>query len=416
VKERLPPALRLRPFALLWTVSLTNGLATQMIAVAIGWQVYAVHHNPLDLGLVGLAEFVPLPILALPAGQLADRVSRRLVSASAGGIQVVIALLLLAITLHGAHALWPFLVVGALNGVASAVGSPATRALTPELVPSELLPGAVALRSVASQIGLVAGPTLGGVIFAVEPVAVYALAAVLLLVSLGAVSALPGRAASRVAAALSRESLVAGVRFVLGTKVLLGAITLDLFAVLLGDSIALAPVFAHSILDVGPVGLGLLRTAPSVGALAAGVLLARRQLPTRAGPTLLVVVAVFGAGMIVFGLSKWLPLSLAALAVTGFADMISMNIRATTVALVTPRELQGRVNAVEWVFISASNELGAFESGVVASLIGTVAAVVAGGVAMIGLAASWPKLFPALSHMGKLEDLTPEPAAVGSAP
>ena len=416
MKERLPPALRLRPFALLFTVSLTNGVATQMIAVAIGWQVFTVHHNPLDLGLVGLAEFLPLPILALPAGQLADRVSRRLVAASAGGIQVLIALLLLAITLHGAHVLWPFLVVGALNGVGSAVGSPATRALTPELVPPELLPGALALRSVASQVGVVAGPTLGGLIFAVEPVAVYALAALLLLVSLGAVSALPRIAAPRVGTAVSRESLVAGVRFVLGTKILLGAITLDLFAVLLGDSIALAPVFAHSILDVGPVGLGLLRTAPSVGALGAGLLLARRQLPTRAGPTLLVVVAVFGAGMIVFGLSKSLPLSLAALAVTGFADMISMNIRATTVALVTPPELQGRVNAVEWVFISASNELGAFESGLVASLIGTVAAVVAGGVAMIGLAAAWPKLFPALSRMGRLEDLQPEPVTVGSAP
>jgi MFS family permease len=416
VKERLPPALRLRPFALLFTVSLTNGVATQMIAVAIGWQVYTVHHNPLDLGLVGLAEFVPLPILALPAGQLADRASRRLVSASAGGIQVLIALLLLAITLHGAHVLWPFLVVGALNGVASAVGSPATRALTPELVPAQLLPGALALRSVASQVGVVAGPTLGGLIFAVEPVAVYALAALLLLVALVATSALPRIAAPRVGTAVSKESLVAGVRFVLGTKILLGAITLDLFAVLLGDSIALAPVFAHSILDVGPVGLGLLRTAPSVGALAAGLLLARRQLPTRAGPTLLVVVAVFGAGMIVFGLSKSLPLSLAALAVTGFADMISMNIRATTVALVTPPELQGRVNAVEWVFISASNELGAFEAGLVASLIGTVAAVVAGGVAMIGLAAAWPKLFPALSRMGRLEDLRPEPVTVGSAP
>jgi MFS family permease len=416
VKERLPPALRQRPFALLWTVSLTNGFATQMIAVAIGWQVFSVHHNPLDLGLVGLAEFVPLPILALPAGQLADRVSRRLVAASAGGIQVLIALLLLAITLDGAHKLWPFLVVGALNGVASAVGSPATRALTPELVPPAMLPSALALRSVASQVGVVAGPTLGGLIFAVEPVAVYAVAALLLLVSLGAVSALPRLAAPRVGTAVSRESLVAGVRFVLGTKILLGAITLDLFAVLLGDSIALAPVFAHSILDVGPVGLGLLRTAPSVGALAAGLLLARRQLPTRAGPTLLVVVAVFGAGMIVFGLSKSLPLSLGALAVTGFADMISMNIRATTVALVTPPELQGRVNAVEWVFISASNELGAFESGLVASLVGTVTAVVAGGAAMIGLAAAWPKLFPALSRMGRLEDLRPEPVTVGSAP
>jgi hypothetical protein len=190
---------------------------------------------------------------------------------------------------------------------------------------------------------------------------------------------------------------------------LLGAIGLDLFAVLLGDSIALAPVFARSILHIGPVGLGMLRTAPSVGALAAAVLLARKPLQTRAGPTLLVVVAAFGGGMIVFGLSKWLPLSLAALGLTGFVDMISVNIRQTAVTMTTPPHLQGRVSAVEWVFISASNELGAFESGAVASLIGTVPAVVAGGLVMIGIAATWTKLFPALARMGKLEDLRPEP-------
>jgi predicted MFS family arabinose efflux permease len=190
---------------------------------------------------------------------------------------------------------------------------------------------------------------------------------------------------------------------------LLGAISLDLVAVLLGDSIALAPVFARSILDVGPVGLGMLRTAPSVGALLAGVLLARRPLHFRAGRTLFVVVGVFGAAMIVFGLSRSLPLSLAALAVSGFADMISMNIRSTTVLLVTPHELQGRVSAVEWVFISASNELGAFESGAVASLLGTMRAVVLGGALMIGVAASWPRLFPALARMGRLDELEPEP-------
>jgi hypothetical protein len=190
---------------------------------------------------------------------------------------------------------------------------------------------------------------------------------------------------------------------------LLGAISLDLVAVLLGDSIALAPVFARTILDVGPVGLGALRAAPSVGALSAGLLLARRPLHYRAGPTLLTVVAAFGAMMIVFGLSRSLPLSLAALAVSGFVDMISMNIRATTVLLVTPPELQGRVSSVEWVFISASNELGAFESGVVASLFGTVAAVVAGGAVMMGVAASWRRLFPPLARMGRLDELQAEP-------
>jgi predicted MFS family arabinose efflux permease len=408
VRQRLPLALQQRDFAFLWTSALSNGLASQMLAVAIGWQVYAIHRDPLDLGLIGLAEFLPLPLLALPAGHLADRMSRRVVTAASLVVDVAIAAALVAITLAGAHALGPFLAVGALAGVASVVGSPATRALTPELVPVDLLPGALALRSVASQIGIVAGPALGGVIFAIEPLAVYSLAGVLFMLAFASIIALPRRAAPLVdQPSPGWESLVAGVRFVLSTRMLLGAIALDLFAVLLGDSIALAPVFARTILDVGPVGLGALRTAPAVGALAAGLMLARRPLRTRAGPTLLVVVAIFGAGMIVFGLSKWLPLSLAALAVTGFVDMISMNIRATTVALVTPLELQGRVNAVEWVFISASNELGAFESGLVASLIGTVAAVVAGGTAMIGIAAGWTRLFPELARMGPLEELRP---------
>jgi MFS family permease len=411
MRRRLPPALHDRAFALLWTSSLANGLAAQMAAVAIGWQVYSVHRNPLDLGLVGLAEFVPLPLLALPAGQLADRVSRRTVTAASLLLTLVTVAVLLAITVSGLHALWPFLTAGAIAGVASAIGSPATRALTPEIVPAELLASAVALRSVASQIGIVAGPALGGVIFAVEPVAVYAIASALLVMAFAGITALPRRAAPLVDhPPPDWESLVAGVRFILRTRTLLGAISLDLFAVLLGDSIALAPVFARTILDVGPIGLGALRTAPSVGALAAGLLLARRPLQTRAGPTLLVVVATFGAAMVVFGVSQWLPLSLAALAVSGFVDMISVNIRATTLALVTPMELQGRVNAVEWVFIGASNELGAFESGAVASLIGTVPAVVLGGGLMMAVAAAWPRLFPALSRLGRLEELQPAKA------
>jgi MFS family permease len=377
-----------------------------MVAVAIGWQVYSIHRNPLDLGLVGLAEFVPLPILALPAGQIADRVSRRTISAISLVLNLATVGVLLAITVGGVNVLWPFLTVGAIAGVASAVGSPATRALTPEIVPAELLAGAIALRSVASQIGIVAGPALGGVIFAIDPVSVYAVALALLVVAVAAIVALPYRAAP-----LANQpppdwnSLVAGVRFILRTRMLLGAISLDLFAVLLGDSIALAPVFARSILDVGPIGLGALRTAPSLGALAAGLMLARKPLRRRAGPALLAVIGTFGAAMIVFGISKWLPLSLAALAVSGFVDMISVNIRATTLAVVTPMELQGRVNAVEWVFIGASNELGAFESGAVASLIGTVPAVVLGGGIMLGIAATWTRFFPELARMGPLDEL-----------
>ena len=410
MRRRLPPALRIRDFALLWASLFSSGVAFQMLAVAIGWQVYSIHHNPLDLGLVGLMEFLPLPLLALPAGQIADRLPRRAVTAGALVLNIAIALLLVVVTLTGARSLWPFLAIAAVAGTASVVGNPAMRALTPELVPHELLPGALALRGVAGQVGLISGPALGGIIFAIKPVAVYATAAGLLTLSLAAVLAM--RPVVRSLVTTERpgwDSLVAGVRFIFRARMLLGAIGLDLFGVLLGDSIALAPVFAQSILHTGPVGLGLLRTAPSVGALVAAVMLARKPLRTPAGPTLLVVVAAFGAGMIVFGLSKWLPLSLAALCFTGFVDMISVNIRQTTVTMLTPPQLQGRVSAVEWVFISASNELGAFESGAVASLVGAVPAVVAGGIVMVGIAAIWTKLFPALARLGKLADLRPEP-------
>jgi MFS family permease len=401
--------LRLRSFAFLWTALLTNGFATQMIVVALGWQVYAIRHRPLDLGLVGLAEFLPLPVLALPAGQLADRTSRRAVAAVAGALQVGIAGVLFAITEVGPHSIWPFLGVGLLNGITSAIGTPAIRALTPELVPMDLLQGAIALRSVAGQIGVVAGPAIGGVIFAVQPLAVYATAAGLLTVALFATLGIPRSVVRREPQAITRDTLVAGVRFITNTRVVLGAIALDLVAVLFGDPIALAPVFAKSILHGGPEALGALRAAPSVGALTAGLLITRWPLPFRAGRTLLIVVATFGAATIVFGLSKSLPLSLVMLGITGFVDMFSMNIRATTVTVMTPLALQGRVNAVEWVFISASNELGAFEAGAVASLLGTMRAVVLGGALMIGFAASWPRLFPPLARLGRLDELEPEP-------
>jgi MFS family permease len=384
--------------------------ADAMIAVAIGWQVYAIHQNPLDLGLVGLAEFLPLPLLALPAGHLSDRLPRRAVGAGAIALNAAIVAGLLVITLEGAHVLWPYLVLAAASGVAAVVGGPALNAMTPEIVPPELLAGAVALRSVAGQAAVVVGPAIGGLLFSIRAEVVYVVAAALLVVALLAVLALKRRPAVVTDRAPGVDELVAGVRFVLKTRIILGAISLDLFAVLFGGAVALLPVYARTILDVGPVGLGVLRTAPAIGALLAAGILTRRPLRQPAGPTLLVVVAVFGGSIVVFGLSKWFPLSLLALAVSGFADMISVNIRSTAVALVTPNELRGRVLAVEWVFISASNELGAFESGVAAAVLGTVTAVVAGGVATMGIAFAWFRAFPSLARMGRLEDLRPEPA------
>jgi MFS family permease len=410
VRGRLPPALREPEFALLWTAVLAARFSDAMVAVAVGWQVYAIHENPLDLGLIGLAEFLPLPLLALPAGHLADRFPRRRIGAIAIALNAAIVVGLLAVTLGGAQQLWPFLVLAAASGVAAVVGAPALSALTPEIVPADLVPGAVALRSVAGQIAIVAGPAVGGLLFAIRPEVVYVVAAVLLTCALAATLGLKRRPAVVTDRSPGVGELVAGVRFVLRTRILLGAISLDLFAVLLGGAVALLPVYARTILDVGPVGLGVLRTAPAVGALSAAIILARRPLRRPAGPTLLLVVGIFGGCMVVFGLSKWFPVSLLALAVGGFADMISVNIRSTTAALVTPNELRGRVLAVEWVFISASNELGAFESGFAASLLGTVPAVVAGGVATIGVAAAWSRAFPSLARLGRLEDLRPEPA------
>ena len=410
IRRHLPPALRQRDFALLWIALLTMGLGSQMAGVIVGWQVYDIHRSALDLGLIGLAEFVPLPLLALPAGHLADRFPRRLVIAGSLLLNMAIMAVLVTITVAGATRLWPYIALAAATGVASAVGSPAIRAMPPTLVPAELLPGAMALRSMAMQIATVAGPALGGFIFYVRPELPYAVAGGLMVLAFACVLGLrspSARTRAESGGTPDWKSLLAGVGFVRSTPVLLGAITLDLFAVLFGGAIALAPLFARSILHVGAGGLGLLRAAPALGAILAGVILARRPTMRRAGRKLFLVVAAFGASMIVFGLSHSFPLSLAALAVSGFVDMFSMNIRSTTAALATPNKLRGRVNAVEMVFISASNQLGAFESGAAAAVVGAVPAVVAGGVLTVVLAAVWPRLFPALAHIDRLEDLRP---------
>jgi len=381
-----------------------------MIVIAIGWQVYSLHGSALDLGLIGLAEFAPLPLLALPAGALADRASRRVIAAVAGALHVCLAGMLLAITVVGTSSIWPYLGVAVLAGTMSAIGSPATRALTPELVPGEMLQAAIALRNVAGQIGVIAGPGLAGVFYYAGHswTAVYAAAVVLLVVSFVAFVALPPTV-PRPQDPVNWENLVAGVNFIVRTRTILGVVLLDLFGVLLGDPIALAPLFAKTILHLGPIGLVALRVSPTVGATLAAFLIVRKPLRWPAGPTMLVVVASFGVSTIVFGLSKWLPLSLAALFASGFVDMVSVNIRATMLAVITPLGLQGRVNAVEWVFISASNELGAFEAGGMAQLLGAARAVVLGGALMVGIAGSWRKLFPELSRVGRLADLRAEP-------
>jgi len=385
----------------------------QMAAVAIGWQVYSIHHSAFDLGLIGLAEFAPVPLLALPAGQLADRLPRITVVLVWGFCDATVMALLLFVTISGAHQLWQFVALAALTGVLAAVGNPAGRSVVPELVPAELLTGAIAMRSIAGQVTTIGGPAVGGLLFALKPEAVYGTAIVLLVVSsMILIPISPPEIVERLDPPPPKlDSLLGGIRFIRSSPVILGAITLDLFAVLFGGAVALLPLFAQSILHTGPFGLGVLRSAVAVGALIAAVRLARKPLGSHAGRTLLLVVGVFGASMIVFGLSKWFWLSALALAVSGFVDMISMNIRATAVALATPNELRGRVNAVEGVFIGASNELGAFESGAAAALLGAVPAVVAGGALTVALALVWPKVFPDLSRIDRLEELKPSLAA-----
>ena len=404
--------LRFREFTLFLGSMFATGMALNMAKVAIGWQVFHIHHKVLDLGLVGLAEFIPLPLLALPAGQLADRVSRRMLLAVATALDTAVVGGLLVFTLTGPRVVWPFFVLAFGTGIASALGAPPGRALTPSLVPPELLSPALAMRSIAFEISAIAGPALGGFLFFLRPGLVYEVAAALSFASLVCVFAMRAGCEPASGDAPGLESVFDGIRLIRRTPVMLGAISLDLFAVLLGGAVALLPYFASDVLHVGKIGLGVLRSAPAVGALVASVILVRRPIGRRAGHKLLGVVTAFGVCMIVFGLSRSMWLSLLALAVSGGVDLVSVVLRQTILPFVTPDELRGRVNAVEMVFISASNELGAFESGVAAALIGAVPAVVIGGIATIVIAAAWTQFFPDLAKVDRLDDLRPVVAEV----
>jgi predicted MFS family arabinose efflux permease len=404
--------LRQRDYGLFWLSVVLRILPTQMVAVVVGWQVYAVHHDPFDIGLVGLAEFAPLPLLALPTGQLADRISRRFVVGLALVLALVDTTLLLVVTVTDPDRVWPFVALAVLGGSALALGMPSARAMTPELVTKEELPRAMALRTIANQVGVVSGPALGGLIYALGPSLVYVVSLAFFAVAFACVLGIRPRPRPVSSEPPGLAHLFGGLHFLRRSRIVLGAILLDLFAVLFGGGLALLPVFARDVLHVGPAGLGVLRSAPAVGALVAGWVLVRRPLGGSAGRALLGAVALFGASFVVFGLSRWYAVSLLALAVSGFADMISINVRSTAVALATPNELRGRVNAVENVFINASNQLGAFESGAAAALVGAVPAVVAGGVATIGVAVLWKRLFPALADVDRLEELGPEPTPV----
>jgi MFS family permease len=387
-------------------------LAMQMQSVAIGWQIYAITRRPLDLAWVGLAQFLPAFGLALVTGHVADRFERRSILKVCHVAMAVLSLTLFSLARSPHPTVSSIYVVLVGVGVARAFLGPANQSLLPSLVPTELFPSAVAWSSSLMQAGMVAGPSLGGALYGAfaGPSVVYATAAICSCVAFLQVARMAVRApAARPSAVGRRSSLLAGVRYVRGNPILLGAISLDLFAVLLGGATALLPVYARDVLFLGPWALGTLRSAPALGAALTGVVLAAHPIEGRAGAKMLGAVAVFGVGTIVFGLSRNLGLSLAALLVTGAADMMSVFVRSSLVQLATPDAMRGRVSAVNMVFIGASNELGEFESGLTAQWFGAVPSVVLGGVGTLAVVALWALRFPELRRVDRINDVTANP-------
>jgi len=394
-------------------------------SVAIGWTVYRLSNAALALGIVGIVQFVPMFLLTLPAGELCDRVSPRRVLAIGLAIQSICAGGFLLLTLFSGApmadfvrptttglpaALWPFYIVLSAFGGARAFTDPAGQALLPFLVPSERLARAIAWSSSAWQVAVVVGPVLGGLAYALGPAVAYAMCGGGFLAAMLAVATLGDRqpAAPENTGLKDRISrVVEGLAFVWSQPLVLGAISLDLFAVLLGGATALLPVYARDILHVGPIGLGLLRSAPAVGASLVALMQARHPPDRRVGLKLFAAVAMFGIATLIFALSDAFGLSLAALFVLGGCDMVSVNIRSSLVQLATPDAMRGRVSAVNMLFIGASSELGAFESGVAAALLGAVPAVAFGGIGTLVVAAVWMSAFPALRKADRLLSISP---------
>jgi MFS family permease len=376
----------------------------EMVSVAVAWQVYALTHRPLDLGYVGLAQFLPAIFLTLHAGHAADRFDRRRVVLLCHLAFGVCAALLAALAFRRVSTPLPIFVVLVLLGTARGFNAPAAQALMPSLVPEGDFQNAVAWNSSSFQVAQVAGPALGGALYAILGNAelVYLVAAGLAVLDAGVLLGIRARTGRMEARATSWATVLAGVKYVWENKVVLGSISLDLFAVLLGGAVALMPVFAHDVLHTGAWGLGLLRAAPAVGAGIVGLYLAARPLSRRVGRTMLLGVAIFGAATVGFGLSRSVWLSLLLLVVMGGSDMLSVFVRLTLVQISPPPEMRGRVNAVNMLFIGASNELGEFESGLTAQWLGPVRAVVAGGVGTLLVVLAWIRLFPALRKVDRL--------------
>ncbi|WNG21259.1 MFS transporter [Cystobacter fuscus] len=408
--EPRPSVFRHRDFRLFQLARLCAVLAMQVESVAIGWQVYELTGSALALGYTGLAQFLPFLIFALVGGQVADRVDRRAILVVCQSVMLLCSLMLLSFTMGHVRDVRFVYGVLVLFGTARAFYSPASSALVPRLVPAEDLPRAVALNSTTWQVATIAGPAVGGVLYGwagamgayVGSASLCALTVVWMLL----LKVRTGRSSSE---PFSMKTLLAGFHFVRRQRLLLGSITLDLFAVLLGGAVALLPIYAQDVLHTGPWGLGLLRSAPAVGAAVVALLLASRPLGGRAGWKMFIGVAIFGVATLVFGLSHSLPLSVVALAVAGAADMVSVVVRGTVEMLATPDDMRGRVGAVNMICIGASNELGEFRAGSFAEYMGAEKAVVSGAVGTLVVVVLWAWGFPELRRVDHLETAAREP-------
>jgi MFS family permease len=397
--------LRYRGYAAYAMARFCTTLCWQMLSVAVGWQVYAITRNPLDLGYLGLVQFLPFLTLVLPGGHTADRVDRRRVLMVAYTIAAACAGTLAWLSLTGLHSVWPVFTVMAVFGANRAFWMPASQAVTPNLVPPEAFPSAVAMNSMLFEAGVIVGPVVGGVLYLFGPAAVYCTVAGMLFVAFILVSTIkPLRAQTGMK---SSASLLDGLRYVLHHRALLGAISLDLFGVLFGGATALLPAYARDVLHVGPEGLGMLRTATGVGATITALMLVVTPIERHVGRWMFGGVAVFGIATVVFGISHDFTLSLVALAFLGAGDMVSVYVRSVLIQLETPDNIRGRVGAVGSMFVGASNELGEFESGVTARWFGLVPAVVLGGVVTLLVVASYLKVFPELRSMDRFKRKTP---------
>ncbi|MDL2399556.1 MFS transporter [Rhizobium mayense] len=379
-----------------------TAFATQVVSVSVGWQMYDHTGNPIYLGLIGLVQFLPSLLLILVTGTVADRYNRRMVAAVCILVGTICAAALLFLTVSGTFAPLPVFLILAVFGIERAFMTPATQSLAPNLIPPEDLANAVTWNSMSWDAAAILGPVAGGLLYGVGPSVSYTVA-VLFFAAGSLLTFLIPKPQQRVAhEARSLNEILAGFRFIWSEKVVLGAVSLDLFAVLLGGAVALMPIYARDILTLGPWGLGLLRAAPSFGAIAMGLLLATYPIRHRAGICMFIGVGMFGLGTLIFGISHTPWLSIAALAIMGASDLISVYVRETLITLWTPDHVRGRVNAVNMVFVGASNELGEFRAGTMAHYFGAVPAVVIGGIGTLAVAIIWASGFPQLRQIDSL--------------